>query len=69
MKAQKSVFGKVCNLSNLKMSSDDSIHGLMNLKNKILINLSFELYETSPEISFTFLPSSKLLSSKFALFK
>ena len=31
----KSVFGKVCNLSNLKMSSDDSIHGLMNLKNKI----------------------------------
>ena len=33
------------------MSSDDSIHGLMNLKNEILINMSFELYETSPEIS------------------
>jgi predicted dehydrogenase len=47
----KSVFGKVCNLSHLEMSSDDSIHGLMNLKNKVLINLSFELYETLPEIS------------------
>lgn len=47
----KSVFGKTCNLSNLEMSSDDSIHGLMNLKNKVLINLSFELYETLPEIS------------------
>ena len=47
----KSVFGQVCNLSNLKMSSDDSVHGLMNLKDKTLINLSFELYETSPEIS------------------
>lgn len=46
-----SVFGKVCNLSNLEMTSDDSIHGIMNLKNKTLINLSFELYETSPEIS------------------
>jgi len=33
------------------MSSDDSVHGLINLKNKILINMSFELYETSPEIS------------------
>ena len=46
----KSVFGQVCNISNLKMSSDDSVHGLMNLKSKTLINLSFELYETSPEI-------------------
>ena len=47
----KSVFGKVCNLSDLKMSSDDSVYGLISLKNKILINMSFELYETSPEIS------------------
>ena len=47
----KSVFGKVCNLSDLKMNSDDSVHGLINLKNKILITMSFELYETSPEIS------------------
>ena len=47
----KSVFGKVKNLSNLDMSSDDSVHGILNLKNKILINMSFELYETLPEIS------------------
>ena len=47
----KSVFGQVCNLSDLEMTSDDSIHGVMNLENKVLINISFELYETRPEIS------------------
>ena len=54
----KSVMGEVKNLSDLKMTSDDSVHGIMNLKNKILINMSFELYESNPEISL------KLVGSK-----
>ena len=40
----------VTNISELKMTSDDSFFGILNLKNNIVVQLSFDLFSRTPRI-------------------
>ncbi len=47
------VYGKLYNLSELKINSDDSFFGIFEIKNNIIVQLKFELYSRIKDISLT----------------